>query len=150
MLHATANDESITCSSVKRASLTRDPDMAVHDVHNLIVPMAVHRSNPAFHHLVFGKKQFVVVGKHTAFQPAFRRGLLALLVRYHYEVGKRVCSRFHWLSPINPDCSNPCGRSLLLLSPEMRFPSAPASLRPRQSEERRVGKECRSRWSPYH
>src|SRR3712207_7175248 len=25
-----------------------------------------------------------------------------------------------------------------------------ASLRTRRSEERRVGKECRSRWSPYH
>ena len=24
------------------------------------------------------------------------------------------------------------------------------SLRPSRSEERRVGKECRSRWSPYH
>ena len=23
-------------------------------------------------------------------------------------------------------------------------------LRPQRSEERRVGKECRSRWSPYH
>src|SRR5215510_7402705 len=31
-------------------------------------------------------------------------------------------------------------------------PSAPRppSWRPRRSEERRVGKECRSRWSPYH
>src|SRR5256885_16534910 len=34
-------------------------------------------------------------------------------------------------------------------------PSAPAILRPeeksrKRSEERRVGKECRSRWSPYH
>src|SRR2546430_6026210 len=26
----------------------------------------------------------------------------------------------------------------------------PDSLRERRSEERRVGKECRSRWSPYH
>src|SRR3989449_4933529 len=26
----------------------------------------------------------------------------------------------------------------------------PAALGPRRSEERRVGKECRSRWSPYH
>src|SRR4029077_19475028 len=26
----------------------------------------------------------------------------------------------------------------------------PPSLAPRRSEERRVGKECRSRWSPYH
>ena len=24
------------------------------------------------------------------------------------------------------------------------------TLEPRRSEERRVGKECRSRWSPYH
>src|SRR3989454_4771093 len=27
---------------------------------------------------------------------------------------------------------------------------APAPAAPRRSEERRVGKECRSRWSPYH
>src|SRR5260221_12670789 len=27
---------------------------------------------------------------------------------------------------------------------------AAAKFYPRQSEERRVGKECRSRWSPYH
>src|SRR5260370_29611291 len=111
MLHATANDESITFSSVKRVALTRDPDMAVHDVHNLIVRMAVHCSNPVFHHLVFGKKQFVVVGKHTAFQPAFRRGLLAFLVRYHYEVGKNVGSRFHLLSPINSGCSDRWGKA---------------------------------------
>ena len=26
----------------------------------------------------------------------------------------------------------------------------PGSFRRRRSEERRVGKECRSRWSPYH
>jgi len=56
MLYATANDESITGSSVKRVSLARDPDMAVHDVHDLIVRMAVRGSNPTFHHLVFGKK----------------------------------------------------------------------------------------------
>src|SRR2546429_82814 len=30
-----------------------------------------------------------------------------------------------------------------------KFPEAISSLRKR-SEERRVGKECRSRWSPYH
>src|SRR5690348_17533638 len=27
---------------------------------------------------------------------------------------------------------------------------APPDLQPERSEERRVGKECRSRWSPYH
>ena len=26
----------------------------------------------------------------------------------------------------------------------------PYRINPRRSEERRVGKECRSRWSPYH
>ena len=31
----------------------------------------------------------------------------------------------------------------------MRFTFTEANLLPR-SEERRVGKECRSRWSPYH
>ena len=30
------------------------------------------------------------------------------------------------------------------------FPGRRASQQPRRSEERRVGKECRSRWSPYH
>ena len=30
------------------------------------------------------------------------------------------------------------------------IPSTPTSLSPTRSEERRVGKECRSRWSPYH
>src|SRR5437016_10394205 len=31
-----------------------------------------------------------------------------------------------------------------------RDPAAAASVRVLRSEERRVGKECRSRWSPYH
>ena len=30
------------------------------------------------------------------------------------------------------------------------FPEAEQLLQIRRSEERRVGKECRSRWSPYH
>ena len=33
---------------------------------------------------------------------------------------------------------------------DSRARAPPASPRPRRSEERRVGKECRSRWSPYH
>ena len=35
----------------------------------------------------------------------------------------------------------------------MRDPESPFYIKPRldwRSEERRVGKECRSRWSPYH
>ena len=38
---------------------------------------------------------------------------------------------------------------LLLGSPGRTFSNMP-SLIPSRSEERRVGKECRSRWSPYH
>src|SRR2546422_2286726 len=34
--------------------------------------------------------------------------------------------------------------------PVIGLPSASGYLRSRRSEERRVGKECRSRWSPYH
>ena len=30
------------------------------------------------------------------------------------------------------------------------FDKVPVQNRPWRSEERRVGKECRSRWSPYH
>ena len=31
-----------------------------------------------------------------------------------------------------------------------RYPAERATWNPPRSEERRVGKECRSRWSPYH
>ena len=39
-----------------------------------------------------------------------------------------------------PECGRPCTRLSykLAIPPQLR------------SEERRVGKECRSRWSPYH
>ena len=37
-----------------------------------------------------------------------------------------------------------CGKSVTSLSILRLIPSPP------RSEERRVGKECRSRWSPYH
>ena len=40
-----------------------------------------------------------------------------------------------------------CGGSLVDLYPGYYFLRAESAVR---SEERRVGKECRSRWSPYH
>jgi hypothetical protein len=38
------------------------------------------------------------------------------------------------------------------LAPDLPAPALPLpmALQPARSEERRVGKECRSRWSPYH
>ena len=35
-------------------------------------------------------------------------------------------------------------------SPGLGDPTCHGATRPVRSEERRVGKECRSRWSPYH
>ena len=39
--------------------------------------------------------------------------------------------------------------ALALINPRYFFDSYPKAIH-RRSEERRVGKECRSRWSPYH
>src|SRR2546429_1135139 len=48
--------------------------------------------------------------------------------------------RCTWLRPLNSERNNHRSRKERLI---------PALSSPR-SEERRVGKECRSRWSPYH
>jgi len=73
VFHATPHDEGVTPSKVDRFSLACDPDVPVYDIHDLFARVAVYGANPAFHHLVLRKKQFVVVGKHAAFQPTFRR-----------------------------------------------------------------------------
>ena len=50
-----------------------------------------------------------------------------------------------------PDCIN-CGEDCTCkLGGEIRVDQKRCqSYAPHRSEERRVGKECRSRWSPYH
>ena len=42
------------------------------------------------------------------------------------------------------------GNGVVLRAPQMSDYADWATLREARSEERRVGKECRSRWSPYH
>ena len=42
------------------------------------------------------------------------------------------------------------GREDLILTPELQARIEEAMAEIKRSEERRVGKECRSRWSPYH
>src|SRR5207244_5931067 len=48
--------------------------------------------------------------------------------------------------PISPSLPHPLPRAARAAT---RLVAGPRS-RPARSEERRVGKECRSRWSPYH
>ena len=45
---------------------------------------------------------------------------------------------------------NNTDKSLDSLDKADKYISHPSKIAPRRSEERRVGKECRSRWSPYH
>src|SRR5256885_3608960 len=45
-----------------------------------------------------------------------------------------------------PQCSRPIAAPVLRVEYQYGFDRS----RDRRSEERRVGKECRSRWSPYH
>ena len=40
--------------------------------------------------------------------------------------------------------------SLIIMTMTYEMPKLPYANNALRSEERRVGKECRSRWSPYH
>ena len=60
-----------------------------------------------------------------------------LLVYDNYE------DRVYTYSSVNENDSMPYSTESTLLVREFRGQSG-------RSEERRVGKECRSRWSPYH
>ena len=61
--------------------------------------------------------------------------LFAKEVSVVIEAGK------NWKAKMNPQCAVVCQWQVRLLSNIIRLT---------RSEERRVGKECRSRWSPYH
>src|SRR3989442_5325553 len=52
-----------------------------------------------------------------------------------------------WSSPLRDSVANVIAENLSVLLPADRVAVYPW---PPRSEERRVGKECRSRWSPYH
>src|SRR5215211_8975265 len=62
-------------------------------------------------------------------------------IRDHCVTGVQTCALPIWPAGARDDWSTPAS------PPESAPPASPA---PASSEERRVGKECRSRWSPYH
>ena len=64
------------------------------------------------------------------------QGILEVFESERYKAYLRVMSKFHHYSFNNT-------MLIALQKPD-------ASLIAERSEERRVGKECRSRWSPYH
>ena len=64
---------------------------------------------------------------------------------YYLKAGKAVSPRF----PINAQVYNGTADFLLNYMRQQRCGYNPF-LKDSRSEERRVGKECRSRWSPYH
>lgn len=100
MLHATADNECVPRAQFERFSLAVHFQMPAHNVNNLIVRMAVHRSSPPLYHLVFGKKELVVIGEHAACQAGFRMGFFGLVTRCHYKVGISFALRFHFALPV--------------------------------------------------
>ena len=58
---------------------------------------------------------------------------------------------YRQLPPVSKTCRGGIGRHPPRCDCQCALSSGPGMvLRHRRSEERRVGKECRSRWSPYH
>src|ERR1039457_5114503 len=85
----------------------------------------------------------------TRLQPVFQGGLPAHPARYKSSVPSRVAAPANSRSP--PSRSTSTGRPARKNSPPSGFPrrtscASSAIWRSSRSEERRVGKECRSRW----
>src|SRR5262249_4316173 len=56
MFHSAAHDERVARSNLERFSFASDLQMAMDDVDDLIVQMAVHCAHPALHHFVLSEK----------------------------------------------------------------------------------------------
>ena len=72
-------------------------------------------------------------------------GLIALLALWEYS---RLCSMPEQMQ--RPYLAGTALFMVLAWSGGWRLPAAAWAIMTTRSEERRVGKECRSRWSPYH
>ena len=102
------------------------------------------------------KKQIIIFQKKTimpATLTAWKKASSLLLLESHPGLKLPISVASSFFSPVlslisrgwTKDSSNFSASS----SPRISGPSF-SQRRPKRSEERRVGKECRSRWSPYH
>ena len=70
------------------------------------------------------------------------RPLLSVLILVFWLVSGPVAMAFDGCAMMGAMCEAPCGVLSYIVAPTVSNIA--------RSEERRVGKECRSRWSPYH
>jgi len=63
---------------------------------------------------------------------------------------KGLTAKLDYINDGNPRSSRSLGARCIWLMPIVESPSYHGYDATDRSEERRVGKECRSRWSPYH
>src|SRR5258708_16625549 len=94
VLHAAAYRESVPCAQFETFSLAAHFQVPPHNVDDLIVRMAVHRSSPPFHHPVLGEKKLVVICKHAAREARFRIRFLALVPYRPTTIGQIFFFRF--------------------------------------------------------
>ena len=114
-----------------------------------------------FDELIQEDIQFVILGTgHNSYEESFRYfawrypDKVASRIYYNEEESHQVYAASDLF--LMPSLMEPCGISQLIA---LRYGSLPIvretgglkdTVKLLRSEERRVGKECRSRWSPYH
>src|SRR5258708_35805446 len=79
VLHAAAYRESVPCAQFETFSLAAHFQGSPHNVDDLIVRMAVHRSSTPFHHAGVGEKKPVFIRKHAAREARCRIRFLGLV-----------------------------------------------------------------------
>src|SRR2546430_10715097 len=89
-----------------------------------------------------GIRDLTVTGVQTCALPIFRSKTLVEIRLGHLEGGSDETDLDERFAPDAPGRNAP--------GDFRRRVGAHQAYRVRRSEERRVGKECRSRWSPYH
>src|SRR2546421_8952150 len=87
-----------------------------------------------------GIRDLIVTGVQTCALPISRRPSFG--IPFTSSLGTHVCPRLH-----RRHNRIHCAVCIPRWSP---WPGSSFALADLRSEERRVGKECRSRWSPYH